>query len=115
MYVEEAPRTPSSLAVTDSGSSTSTSLVWTQDTVQPVTRFFLRWMYIGPCGSQPSQSAIVSGAVRSFTVTGLEEGGNYTFGMTAFNGEGPSLERTTSGQTLPSGLWKLNVLYSVWH
>lgn len=84
-------------------SSTSASLVWTQDLAQPVTRYFLNWTYTGPCTRQPSGSAIVSGEARSFTVSDLEEGGSYIFGLTAFNGAGTSPQNTATAQTLPAG------------
>lgn len=81
----------------------SASLEWTQDLAQPVTRYFLSWTYTGPCSRQPPQSAIISGAARRFTVTDLEEGGRYTFGLTAINGVGVSPENTAIGQTLQAG------------
>ena len=84
-------------------SATSAILEWTQNLDQPVTRYFLRWTYTGPCSPQPPQSMLISGSARSFTVTGLEEGGSYTFGLTAINGEGSSPESNATGQALPTG------------
>ena len=69
-----------------------------------MTRYFLSWTYTGPCAPQPPQSELISGAARSFSITGLEEGGSYTFGLTAFNGEGTSPENSATGQTLPAGI-----------
>ena len=83
---------------------TSAILVWTQNTTQPVTRFFLNWTYVGPCNPQPSQSVIVDGGERSFTLRGLEEGGSYTFGLTPFNGLGIGPESTAMGQTPTAGI-----------
>jgi hypothetical protein len=85
-------------------SATSASLEWTQDLAQPVTRYFLSWTYTGPCASQSKQSEVISGGARSLTITGLEEEGNYTFGLTAINGAGTSPENTATGQTPPAGI-----------
>ena len=85
-------------------SATSASLEWTQNLAQPVIRYFLSWTYTGPCGSQPPQSMLISGSTSSFTITDLEEGGSYTFGLTAINGEGTSPVNTTTGQTLLDGI-----------
>ena len=104
IYSVEIPPEPSLSIVSSSISATSASLVWTQDSTQPVIRFLLSWTYIGPCDPLPSQSAIVSGTDKSFTISGLEEGGTYTFGLTAINGVGTSLENRTTGNTLTSGL-----------
>ena len=92
-------------------SATSASLEWTQDLAQPVTRYFLNWTYTGPCARQPPQSELVSGVARSFTVTGLEEGGSYTFGITAINGEGTSSESSITEQTLTAGNNLSNICY----
>ena len=85
-------------------SATSASLEWIQNLAQPVIRYLLSWTYTGPCGSQLPQSMLISGSASSFTITGLEEGGSYTFGLTAINGEGTSPVNTTTGQTLPAGI-----------
>ena len=84
-------------------SATSASLAWTQNLDQPVTRYILNWTYTGPCARQPPQSVLISETARSFTVTGLEEGGSYIFGLTAINGEGLSPENTATGQAQPTG------------
>ena len=100
----DTPLAPSLSVSTISG--TSGSLEWTQNLAQPVIRYFLSWTYTGPCGSQPPQSMLISGSTSSFTITNLEEGGSYTFGLTAINGEGTSPESSASGQTLPAGTFK---------
>ena len=74
--------------------------------------YILRWTYTGPCAPLPPRSEVISGAARSLSITGLEEGGSYTFGLTAFNGEGNSSENTTTGQTLPTGI-HLIVVYII--
>ena len=78
-------------------------LAWTQDPSQPVTSFFLNWTYIGPCNPQPSQSVIIDGEERNFTVSGLEEGGSYIFGLTPINGVETGPEITAMGQTPIAG------------
>ena len=83
--------------------TTSAMLMWTQNTSQPVTRFFLNWTYVGPCNPQPSQAVIVNGGERSFTVSGLEEGGSYIFGLTPINGVGTDPEGTATGKTPSAG------------
>ena len=88
-----------------STSTTSASLVWTQDPIQPVTRFFLSWTYTGPCDPQPPQSVIIGGGERSYIISNLEEGANYTFGLTAINGIGTGPENSVSGYTLLAGLY----------
>ena len=99
--IADVPLEPS-LSVS-SITATSASLAWTHDLAQPVTRYFLSWTYTGPCARQPPQSAIISGTARSFTITNLEEGGRYTFGLMAINGVGTGPENTTTGQTLLAG------------
>ena len=64
-------------------------------------------MYTGPCDPQPPQSVIIGGDERSHTIIDLEEGANYTFGLTAINGIGMSRENMVTGYTIPSGLLKL--------
>ena len=81
----------------------SASLAWTQDSDQPITRYFLRWSYTGPCDPIPDQTIIIGGTDRRFTITGLEEAANYTFGLTAINGAGTSFEGIVDGETLPTG------------
>ena len=71
--------------------------------------YILRWTYTGPCAPQPPQSEAISGAARSLSITGLEEGGSYRFGLTAFNGVGSSPENITTGQTLPTGILSIVV------
>ena len=106
-HTVEVPPEPS-LSVA-SITATSVRLEWTQITIQPVTRFYMRWTYTGPCDPLPSQSVLIDGGDRSFTVSGLEEGGNYTFGLTAINGVGTGPENTTIGQTLLAGSFALCV------
>ena len=101
------PSEPSLSVINESISTTSATLEWTQGLAQPVTRYFLSWTYTGPCTRQPPQSAIISGTARRFTVTDLEEGGSYTFELTAINGVGVSPESTTTGQTLQAGIFSL--------
>ena len=86
-------------------SATSASLEWTQDVAQPITRYYLIWNYTGPCARQSAQSMLISGATRSVTITDLEEGGSYSFGLTAINGEGTSPENSATGQILPAGMF----------
>ena len=100
------PFVPSLSITNGSISATSVSLEWTQNLAQPVTRYFLSWTYTGPCVRQPPQSMLISEVARRFTVTDLEEGGRYTFGLTAINGVGVSHESTVSGQTLQAGIYK---------
>ena len=97
----------------ESTSTTSASLVWTQDPIQPVTRFFLSWTYTGPCDPQPPQSVIIGGEERSYTIMDLEEGANYTFGLTAINGIGTSPENMVTGYTPPAGLLKQPLSYVI--
>ena len=110
-YAVETPLEPS-LSLS-SISATSANLEWTQDLTQPVTMYILRWTYTGPCAPLPPQSEVISGAARSLSITGLEEGGSYRFGLTAFNGEGTSPENITTGQTLPTGTNDI-LLYRYW-
>lgn len=103
LHIVGTPLEPS-LSVS-SITATSASLAWMQNLAQPVTRYFLSWTYTGPCARQPPQSSIISGTARSFTITDLEEGGSYTFGLIAVNGEGTSPEGTATGQTVPAGMY----------
>lgn len=84
-------------------SSTTADLEWTQDLTQPVTTYVLRWTYTGPCSVQLSLSTVISGTQRQFSLTGLEEAGNYTFGLMAINEVDVSSEATVIGLTLPAG------------
>ena len=69
---------------------------------QPVATYFLRLTYTGPCDPIPDQTIIIDGTERRFMITGLEEAAMYTFGLTALNGAGRSLDNTTDGETLPT-------------
>jgi hypothetical protein len=55
---------------------------------------------------------LVSGGARSFTITDLEEGGSYTFGLTAINGAGTSPENSTTTQTPPAGTFNCCMYYA---
>ena len=81
----------------------SANLAWTQERNQPITRYLLTWTYTGPCDPIPRQTVVIDGTERRFTITGLEEASMYTFGLTAFNGAGTSLENTVNGETLSAG------------
>ena len=81
----------------------SATLAWTQGGDQPITRYILTWTYTGPCDPLPGQTVIIDGTERRFTITGLEEAAMYTFGLTAFNGAGTSLESMSNRETLSAG------------
>lgn len=82
----------------------SATVAWTKNTDQPITQYFLRWSYTGPCDPIPDQTVIIGETERRFTITGLEEAANYTFGLRAMNGAGTSIEGVTEGETLQTGI-----------
>ncbi|XP_064388263.1 uncharacterized protein LOC135336419 isoform X3 [Halichondria panicea] len=78
-------------------------LLWTQDEV--VTGYILDITYNGPCVPN-SQMMFLDSSLRSYTITGLEEGSSYNIELSALNGagmsEGSRLQIFTVG-TAPSG------------
>ncbi len=78
--------------------TTSIELLWTQDEV--VTGYKLNITYNGPC-TPNGQTMFLDGSLRSYTITGLEEGSSYTIELSALNGagrsEGSQLQEITVG------------------
>lgn len=64
---------------------------WSQPAADSITNFFLSWRYDGPC-SPDTQSFLLESEVRSYSLGGLEEGGDYTIRLYAINsvGAGPT-------------------------
>ena len=77
---------PSLLEAVEVG-TTSIVIRWTQDEV--VTGYILDITYNGPC-TPNSQTMFLDGSLRSYTITGLEEGSSYTIELSALNGAGRS-------------------------
>ncbi len=80
------PSSPENFRSVEVG-TTSIELLWIQDEV--VTGYILDITYNGPC-TPNSQTMFLDGSLRSYTITGLEEGSSYTIELSALNGAGRS-------------------------
>ena len=87
---------------------TSIELLWTQDEV--VIGYILDITYNGPC-TLSDQTEFLDGSLRSYTVTGLEEGSSYTFELSALNGAGRSEISLLKESTLSAGEFRISSFY----
>ncbi len=88
--------------------TTSIELLWTQDEV--VTGYILGITYNGPC-TLSDQTEFLDGSLRSYTITGLEEGSSYTFELSALNGAGRSEISLLKESTLSAGEFRISSFY----
>ena len=84
---------------------TNNILLWTQDKI--VTGYILDITYNGPC-TLNSQTMFLDGSLRSYTITGLEEGSSYTIELSALNGAGRSEGSRLQIFTLGTGDFKIS-------
>ncbi len=98
------PSSPGNLQSVEVG-TTSIELLWTQDEV--VTGYILDITYNGPC-TPNSQMMFFNGSLRSYTITGLEEGSSYTIELSALNGAGRSEGSQLQEITVGTGKFKIS-------
>ena len=103
-FVVPPPSSPGNLRSVEVG-TTSIELLWTQDEV--VTGYILNITYIGPC-TPNGQTMFLDGSLRSYTITGLEEGSSYTIELSALNGAGRSEGSRLQIFTVGTGQFKIS-------
>lgn len=80
------PSRPEDLQCSSTASTISCS--WSQPATDVVTNYLLSWDYTGPCDTD-SQSFLLSGLDRNYTLRDLEEGGTFKIILYAINSVGP--------------------------
>ena len=80
-------------------------MLWTQDEV--VTGYILDITYNGPCVPN-SQMMFLDSSLRSYTITGLEEGSSYNIELSALNGAGMSEGSRLQIFTVGTGEFKIS-------
>ena len=98
------PSSPGNLRSVEVG-TTSIELLWTQDEV--VTGYILDITYNGPC-TPNIQTIFLDGSLRSYTITGLEEGSSYTIELSALNGAGRSEGSQLQTFTVGTGQFRIS-------
>ena len=81
----------------------SVTLIWSQSSVNVVHNYIISYRRIaGGCNNAPPGSRIISGSLRTFTLTGLEEHITYEINVTAMN-TANSLSALINATTLSTG------------
>ncbi len=78
------------------------TLTW--DTVTGATSYNLYWSNTAGCPTQGTDGNQISGVTPPYTHTGLTNGLNYCYGVTAVNSAGESLPSNTFGTTPTAGI-----------
>ena len=82
----------------------SVSLTWTQASLDVVDNYMISYRRTAGCNT-PSGSRTISGLLRTYTLTGLEEDITYEITITAMNTRN-SMSSTTRATTLAAGKFK---------
>jgi len=101
IYLLVAPLTSPS-AVTTTPQTTSVQLSWTQSAMDVVDSYTINFMRRPGCTDALSGSRAISGSLRTYHLTGLEEDFTYDITITAINSIN-QMSITTSATTLTAG------------
>ena len=89
-----------------SESPTSINLNWTQPEGEVVDSFEVSFSYQGPCsGFTHTNTTVVDGTTRQYTLIALQEFSNYTLTVAAVNVAGRSEENSVNIVTMADGMY----------
>ena len=106
------PLSAPTITMAVSESPSSINLTWTQLEGEIVDSFEVSFSYQGPCsGFNHTNTTIVGGTTRQYTLTGLQEFSNYTVTVVAVNGAGRSEESSVNVVTMADGTYVCTISY----
>ncbi len=101
------PSNPTSLTSSSTG-PTSITLTWSQPPGEVVDTYQISYSFgINGCPGQGGDNIMippVSGSLREYTLTGVQEDSEYTIRISAGNGAGDSATAQTMATTLTAGI-----------